>query len=588
MNAKLIIVLLGALFAASCGANTSLAPAGPTSTPLGQALPTTVLGEFHGNVTRGASDLTTITGASAIQSAGGTIEGDSLTLQSTPSEPAWALYEVSGLAGRNATSLEIALTLPTPDTQYSVGVSNFSDGVWDFLSPSSDATFHYDLTQDQSRLVSQLGNLYFVVVISGGSSMGGSSLTIDSANVQSELETPENEHLPLRGQRPSVSEGLPDRIEVSWAAVDGAASYELWRRLDADVAAWELVATQAEISYVDTAIELSTEYAYKVRAVNSAGPGGFSNKRSGFAGNPPQGFEDENDEDNEYKGAIEALGDSSVTVDGHEIAVTANTVIADDAGNALTLADLTVGEQVEVQADADGQGSWIATEIKVETEGDGGGDDNGGGHGNEQNFFGAIDSIDATQVTVTGTSIALNADTSWFDTAGNTVDATFFTVGMNVEVEASSDGQGGLTAIKVLQEQQEDTQNFAGTIDSIDEAQVTVGGTSIALTTDTKYFDDLGNAVDASFFSAGMAVEVEAALLPDGSFQALTVSAEGGEGQEQTITGNIDSISDTQIVIAGTTIGLTADTTYFDRKGNPVDFSFFSAGMQAGSAPSRC
>lgn len=470
-----------------------------------------VFDEYAGTPTRGASDVTTIPGSDALDSFGGTVIETTMLLDSTGSagNMAWALYQVSGLAGRVPSTLTIDLSLPTPDSQYSVGVSNFSDGVWDFLqSDLGDATFEYNLTAEQASLVSQLGNLYFVVVVSNGN-----SATVLQASVLSEAETPENETRPLRARRPSVSEGLPDRIEISWQAVDGASSYELWRRLDAEGdSSWEMITTQAELSYIDTAIQLSTEYQYKVRALNSVGAGGFSDKRSGFAGAPPAGHDEAEDEDNEVEGMVSAVTETSFSIGERSFTVDANTQFMSETNPAATFADVTVGTQVEVQADSDQLGGWIARLVQIETEG---GDDNGGGGGDEISLEAVLQSISETSLQVNDTTYAITAQTEFRDLAGNAADWTIFGAGDTVAIRAISDGNGGFIATRVELEteagdDQGQEQKFTGTIDSISESAVVVGGTSFALTADTALLDNAGNPVDLSFFSAGMTVSVEA------------------------------------------------------------------------------
>jgi hypothetical protein len=375
MGAGLAAALL--VFAASCGGTTagftpeSDVPAAAVNAPLGSPLPS-LPADLSGVASRGASDVSTIPGSSAIMSSGGTVEGESLGLTSAPGEMAWALYKVEGLAGRNVSTLGIEVLTGSLTTEYSVGVSNFSEGVWDFLQAGVLPEFEYDLSGELSRLTSQLGNLYFVVVVADGA-----GATIQSASVISEQATSDEDRLPGMAQRPSVSEGLADRIEISWEAVDGAASYELERMAEtAGDEQWEALASLSELRYTDTAIELSVEYKYRVRAINASGAGGYSRARSGYAGPAPTGFDEAEDEDMELTGVIEVLNESSITIGGQSFAITSVTQFLDNNNMPIEFAGLAVGMLVEVEVDADGAGGWTALKIKLETE-DEAGDDNG-------------------------------------------------------------------------------------------------------------------------------------------------------------------------------------------------------------------
>jgi hypothetical protein len=67
----------------------------------------------------------------------------------------------------------------------------------------------------------------------------------------------------------------PTQVGISWYAVAGATSYEVWRRSPGSSAYIKLIntipATITATSYNDTTVQANTAYMYKVRAVNSTG-----------------------------------------------------------------------------------------------------------------------------------------------------------------------------------------------------------------------------------------------------------------------------------------------------------------------------
>ena len=366
-NLVLMIVAMTALAAfASCGGAAftdvnggALAGATIESPAVDSALPALPL-EQGGVVTRGASDIVEISGAVAIASFGATVQGEELVLQSTETEMAWALYKVEGLAGREVTGLSVEAMPGTMDSQYGVGVSNFSDGVWDFLAYTSLPEFEYDLSTEQSRLVSQLGNLYFVVAVGGGA-----SATVHSASLFSVADLDgESDLRPEAGSELVVSEGLPDRIELSWLAIAGATSYEIWRQADVEGEdeSWETIGTTSELSFSDMTMQLDTEYKYMVRGISEAGAGGFTDDESGYAGNAPAG-EDESGDDN---GSGVEPGDDNGG-DGVEPG-------DDNGGDGVEPGDDNGGDGVEPGDDNGGDG----VEPGDDNGGDDAGDDNGG------------------------------------------------------------------------------------------------------------------------------------------------------------------------------------------------------------------
>lgn len=71
-------------------------------------------------------------------------------------------------------------------------------------------------------------------------------------------------------------------VTVTWSSVPDAASYEIWRSNTTDLAS---AAKQADVTtnaYEDTTVRPIRQYFYWVRAKNSAGLGGFSDRVTGW------------------------------------------------------------------------------------------------------------------------------------------------------------------------------------------------------------------------------------------------------------------------------------------------------------------
>ncbi len=82
----------------------------------------------------------------------------------------------------------------------------------------------------------------------------------------------------------SASKNFGDRIEITWAASSGAATYEVWRNTTNSSSSAARI-TSPDVStliYKDTTATVSKTYYYWVKAKNSAGTSGFSASASGL------------------------------------------------------------------------------------------------------------------------------------------------------------------------------------------------------------------------------------------------------------------------------------------------------------------
>ena len=80
----------------------------------------------------------------------------------------------------------------------------------------------------------------------------------------------------------SSASGKP---QLTWAAVDGAAKYEIYRSTQQSTG-FTLLGTTTSTSYVNTGAAVGKTYYYRVKAVNSAGTSAYSNIVSGTARTP--------------------------------------------------------------------------------------------------------------------------------------------------------------------------------------------------------------------------------------------------------------------------------------------------------------
>ncbi len=100
-----------------------------------------------------------------------------------------------------------------------------------------------------------------------------------------------NYSVPARGYRKimppaiEVGEGKNNSVRVSWKAVEGASGYQIYRS-DNRGGSYEKIADTAENEYLDRPERAGMRYWYKVKTVNEAGAGDFSDDASHFVAKP--------------------------------------------------------------------------------------------------------------------------------------------------------------------------------------------------------------------------------------------------------------------------------------------------------------
>lgn len=156
-------------------------------------------------------------------------------------------------------------------------------------------------------------------------------------------------------------------------------------------------------------------------------------------------------EDNvEFRGTIQSVSAPNLTVAGRLVRTNGSTRILDRNNNPVGFSALSAGQTVEVEGNAQSDGSVLAFKIKMEDgAGDDPGDDNGGG---DIEFRGAIQSISAPNLTVAGRLVRTSASTEILDDRNNPISFSSLRAGMIVEVEGHAQSDGSVAAKKVKME----------------------------------------------------------------------------------------------------------------------------------------
>lgn len=83
----------------------------------------------------------------------------------------------------------------------------------------------------------------------------------------------------------AASDGaFSNMVQVTWSAVIGASSYQVWRNLEADSSSAAQVGSGAAIGFDDTSVVPGAIYYYWIKAVNGSNQSVFSASDAGYAG----------------------------------------------------------------------------------------------------------------------------------------------------------------------------------------------------------------------------------------------------------------------------------------------------------------
>jgi len=561
--------------AASVGSQSTGAADNQRSLAAGSALPALPSDLQPGASQRQTSDATTLeftgSGPALVQYSGGTADGDNLVLTSTADAVAWALYRADGLQGLRVTGFTLLTAPETADTSYGVGLSDFSFMHWEWMAYTTQSEVTFDLSQNNHRRISRLGNLYWVVAVPAG----GYTVTVQKAQIAADDS---GGSLPGGGNFIFASTGLPGYIEVQWGTIDGVTSYELYRR-EASLPPgggrrcgpddpggtpgpeFDLIATVQDAIYQDTTVTSNVWYEYKIRAVNDQGEGGFSPPAIGIARDP-----------NSTGANVAACGKvASITADAIAITLmrdgttqswklTADTKFVAKDGSTVDWTYFQPDMFVHLEGTSeDPAGLYPVATLVAELDANALPPIPPPHHGHGAPGFGTITeyTADHVQITTDGfftqtLDFALIDDTTYFDEQGNPVTHDYFSVGMRAFVRGKAADDGTLVADAVCAAREHGGGGpgqpppppgppppglppVLGAISDLTDASLTVAddaGTSHVFIVDdhTMWIGQNGEILDPSKFTAGERVVVLSMQVPDGILALVVHECDAGGG----------------------------------------------------------
>ncbi|MCB0259861.1 MAG: T9SS type A sorting domain-containing protein [Calditrichaeota bacterium] len=271
--------------------------------------------------------------------------------------------------------------------------------------------------------------------------------------------------------------------------------------------------------------------------------------------------------DVDFEGNIQALGSDSLSVNGLAAQVDANTEIRGPSGSILAFSDLQIGDRVELQADLQPNGGYLATRIEVETS------------GNRLEIEGFVDAKGAASIEVNSITLFVGSGTEIRGPHGSPLTFGDIQVGDQVEVRAFLRPDSSYLATRIKVESEGRQIEISGFIDALGTDSLTVGGFILTINSATELRGRNGEPITFSNLQLGDLVEVKALQRPDSSYLATRIRLRNNSSSEVELTAPIDSLFGDTVAVAGLHFGTDAATEILDDQGLPIAFGDLLVGM---------
>jgi hypothetical protein len=233
--------------------------------------------------------------------------------------------------------------------------------------------------------------------------------------------------------------------------------------------------------------------------------------------------EDTEQGETRFDGVVESIVSPSLTVSGRKVTTTSLTQFKRD-GATITLADIHIGDHVEVEGTPQADLSVLARTITVEQDENENDDGNEDGE-NDIELEGTLTAITGSQLTVNAITVTVSASTV-IESGDAKVDASKLAIGQRLKVEGELQADKSVAAkeIHILAADTPDDVHVCGSIAAIDTAAhtLTVGESTVHVDATTR-FDGGDQVKSLADLKIGNLVDIEASRAPDGTLLAREI-----------------------------------------------------------------
>jgi len=278
--------------------------------------------------------------------------------------------------------------------------------------------------------------------------------------------------------------------------------------------------------------------------------------------------------DLEVTGNITELGSDYLIVQGNTIYVDGSTEFRGPSNSTVTFSYFQLNDLVEVQADNNGNGTFLASRVKSE---------DGLNNENEVELTGYVTEVGTVSFVVNGSTFYVDANTEYRGRNGNTFSFEQIAVGLLLEVKAELQTNGDLLATRVKTEDDHNQHNgeleITALIDNKTANSIVLGQYEFFVDAQTVILNHDRMPIYFSDLNIGDRVEVKAYKQLDNSYLAVRIKLEDMPENEIEFTAQIESILGSDVTINGITFVTDSNTVFLDDNRMPVTISSLVVGM---------
>ena len=278
--------------------------------------------------------------------------------------------------------------------------------------------------------------------------------------------------------------------------------------------------------------------------------------------------------DLEVTGNITELGSNYLIVQGNTIYVDGSTEFRGPSNSTVTFSYFQLNDLVEVQADNNGNGTFLASRVKSE---------DGLNNENEVELTGYVTEVGTVSFVVNGSTFYVDANTEYRGRNGNTFSFEQIAVGLLLEVKAELQTNGDLLATRVKTEDDHNQHNgeleITALIDNKTANSIVLGQYEFFVDAQTVILNHDRMPIYFSDLNIGDRVEVKAYKQIDNSYLAVRIKLEDMPENEIEFTAQIESILGSDVTINGITFVTDSNTVFLDDNRMPVTISSLVVGM---------
>ncbi|MGH1364126.1 MAG: DUF5666 domain-containing protein [Calditrichia bacterium] len=231
----------------------------------------------------------------------------------------------------------------------------------------------------------------------------------------------------------------------------------------------------------------------------------------------------------EIKGMIDSLGIDFLYVLDNRFDVSTNTIVLDDDNNLIAFSDLSTGLIVEVRADLQANGNWLATRIKIE-------DDNN----NDFEVRALIDALSTNTIQAGGREFTVNGNTLVLDNFNHPISFSDLTVGLLVEIRGVFQTTNNLLAIKIKVEDSPNFSRISGNVTDISGSNIRVNQPEFVISPSVIVLNEFYQPITISDIAVGSNVT----LWADNTSQPTAIQIQRNSGSPTGVKPNEEPLID--------------------------------------------